>query len=135
MKIEAPISVGELFDKISVLDIKIDKFSHQLDIKIGKNPYKDAIANVQNERTELLELAEGLWSDQADVFYLALKDANKQIWDDVDEMHRLETTPWRVFKLAKIGRRIAKVNDERAAIKRKLNNLFKSEIVEEKLYQ
>ena len=127
MLIQAPISVGELLDKISVLEIKMQAFA----TKEG-----EAWSNVRKERDALLELAEGTWDAKLDALYWQLRTINKTIWDAVDQLHVADKSWFRnPFRISSLARTIYLENDRRAEIKREINNLTRSEIVEEKVYR
>jgi Family of unknown function (DUF6165) len=123
--IKVPISPGELLDKITILRIKSTRMS---------DPQK--LANV---RLELLEL-EDTWracahakSDiESDVS--ALLEVNERLWvieDDIREKERAQAFDAEFIRLA---RAVYFENDERAAIKRRINIRLGSAIVEEKSY-
>ena len=136
MEIKAAISAGELFDKISVLDIKLDNLEDRHYSAHGPSPEaRRAIANVEKERALLLDIAEVIWKPGLDRLLADLKRVNLLIWDAVDALH-VEDRKWlrNPWKLARLARTIYVENDSRAAIKREINEFLKSEIVEEKLY-
>jgi hypothetical protein len=121
-----PISPGELLDKITILRIKA--------ARIG-----DAakVANVRHE----LELLERTWkaSGAAEVDLQAeesgLTRVNEALWvieDDIREEERAQRFGPKFIELA---RAVYVTNDERAAIKRRINQLLGSTIVEEKSYK
>lgn len=131
MEIRAAISAGELFDKISVLDIKHDKLAPK-----GFEHHTAAFYNVKKEREILLDLAEHLWKPGIDNLFSELKLINIVIWNAVDDLH-VEDKKWfkNPWKIAKLARVIYVENDRRAEVKRKINEILSSEIVEEKVYR
>ena len=121
-----PISPGELLDKITILRIKSARMS-------------DA-AKVANVRTELAEL-EKTWraAAGADVDVTqdehALQAVNERLWvieDDIRDKERARAFDARFIELA---RAVYIENDERAAIKKRINVKLGSRIVEEKSYR
>src|SRR5262245_26222467 len=121
-----PISPGELLDKITILRIKSARMT-------------DA-AKVANVRVELVEL-EKTWKDavgtQADVSAdeRALQAVNERLWvieDDIRDKERAQAFDARFIELA---RAVYIENDERAAIKKRINVKLGSRIVEEKSYK
>ncbi len=124
--IKVPISPGELLDKITILRIKSQRMSDP--------------AKVSNVRLELREL-EQTWSAsdyaridiQADVS--ALLAVNERLWvieDDIRDKERAQSFDAEFIRLA---RAVYFENDERAAIKRRINTTLGSSIVEEKSYR
>jgi hypothetical protein len=120
----APISVGELIDKITILRIKADK--------IHDGAARD---NVRRELDQLLhirarlELAADLGAAEEQLFAV-----NLQLWkveDDVRDLERLGDFGARFVELA---RSIYRLNDQRSALKRRINAVTSSAIVEEKSY-
>jgi hypothetical protein len=124
-EIKVPISPGELLDKITILRIKSQRMS---------DPKK--LANVQVE----LEALEEIWktSAYADIDVgtdlNALLAVNGRLWtieDDIRDKERAKTFDEEFVRLA---RAVYIENDERAAIKRRLNVKLGSSLVEEKSY-
>jgi hypothetical protein len=124
-EISVPVSPGELLDKITILRIKSSRM-------------RDA-AKLANVRVEL-ELLEDTWSASgyarsdiaADVS--ALLEVNERLWvieDDIREKERAQAFDSEFIRLA---RAVYFENDERAAIKRRVNLKLGSSIVEEKSY-
>ena len=118
----APISIGELVDKITILEIKQSKIANAT-----------KLANVQRELDALLELYCGL-----DVDVTALKaelyKINSQLWVIEDSKRQHERN--QVFDAAfvQLAREVYLKNDIRAAIKKDINLLTDSSIIEEKIY-
>jgi hypothetical protein len=124
--IKIPISPAELLDKITILRIKSKRMS---DLK-----------KLHNVRLEL-EALEAAWagSDYAgaavDADVDALMTVNERLWvieDDIRDKERAQAFDAEFIRLA---RSVYVENDERAAIKRRINSKLGSAIVEEKSYQ
>jgi hypothetical protein len=121
-----PISPGELLDKITILRIKAARMTDA-----GKR------ANVQLE----LGLLEGTWRDSgcagADVSSdeLALQAVNERLWDVEDRIREKEAAQGFDQEFIELARTVYFANDERAAIKKRINVRLGSRIVEEKSYQ
>lgn len=128
MLIEAPISLGELVDKITILEIKQVKISDP-----------DKLHNVKHERDVLSQKLDQLLSDD-DMLKLeplkkALKDINESLWvieDDIRDCERDKAFGQLFIDLA---RSVYITNDRRAAVKKDINLAFGSELVEEKSYR
>ena len=127
----APISVGELYDKISILEIKMDH--------VGDNESKRA--NIQKELDKLnrikhdLKLPDSLNKRaEIDDVYKELKDINLALWkiEDMKRRHEKEQNFDQTF--IALARQVYINNDRRAEVKRKINEMLHSDIVEEKIY-
>ena len=125
-EIKVPISPGELLDKITILRIKSQRMS---------DPQK-----VRNVRAELAALQE-TWSSSAyariDIAadIEALQTVNERLWvieDDIRDKERSQSFDAEFIRLA---RAVYVENDERAAIKQRINLKLGSTILEEKSYQ
>jgi hypothetical protein len=121
-----PISPGELLDKITILRIKAARM---------KDPQK--VANVKHE----LGLLEKTWKDSgaANVDLGAeeanLTQVNELLWAVEDDIRDEERAQRFGEKFIELARAVYVTNDERAAIKKRINTLLGSSIVEEKSYQ
>jgi Family of unknown function (DUF6165) len=124
-EIKVPLSPGELLDKITILRIKSARM-------------RDA-SKLANVRTEL-EALERIWSASPyaaiDVArdVSALLAVNERLWtieDDIRDKERAQTFDGEFVRLA---RAVYMENDERAAIKRRLNVKLGSSLIEEKSY-
>ena len=126
MKITAEISPGELFDKITILEIKKARFRD-----------KEKLRNVEVE----LDLLKGVWSKhvpsspELSTSYNELKTVNERLWDIEDDIRRCERN--NDFGEAFIGlaRSVYRMNDRRSSVKRAINELLGGRIMEEKSYE
>jgi hypothetical protein len=118
-----PVSVGELIDKITILEIKLDKIKN-----------KEALKNIQNEHNKLSSI-ECLLRPQLGNFKNKMRRVNEEIWDIEDGVRDCERNQTFDEDFITLARSVYFKNDERAAIKRQINELFNSEIVEEKSYK
>ena len=125
MPILAPISAGELVDKITILRVKAER--------IG-DPAKEA--NVRRELALLEALAARELPASAELERLtdALQAVNAALWDVEDGKRDCERRQDFGPGFVELARRVYRENDERAQIKRAINDLAGSEIVEEKSY-
>jgi len=120
-----PISWGELFDKITILQIKLENLQDQNALKNVKIEY-DQLFKIYNNNFLEDENAKRLLTD--------LKNINKTLWnieDDIRDKERNKTFDEEFIELA---RSVYITNDERSRIKRIINNTFDSELIEEKSY-
>jgi len=121
MKILTPISLGELYDKISILEIKLANMD---------TPEK--IVNVTNEYKELRKIAEKYPID--DDFYVRLLKVNNNIWVIEDRIRVMEKLKTFNREFVEVARLVYHRNDERSAIKKEINLKYGSDIIEEKSY-
>lgn len=120
-----PVSIGELIDKITILEIKAARIA---------DPQK--VVNVRHE----LALLEGIRAEriassaELDALTGELKDVNTQLWDIEDHIRDFEREQSFGQPFVDLARSVYRSNDRRAAVKRRINELFGSSIVEEKSY-
>ena len=121
----APISVGELIDKITILRIKRER--------IRAAP---AQANIARELDRLLEIRVRASVDLADLAGLEdeLFQVNGRLWDVEDELRALEQHGDFGERFIELARSVYRLNDRRSALKRRINTVTGSAIVEEKSY-
>jgi Family of unknown function (DUF6165) len=121
----APISWGELLDKITILEIKIERL---------RAP--EAVANATHELALLCDVLAGL-SDPPDgllALRAELAAANRRLWDIEDDIRRKEASRSFDAEFIALAREVYLTNDERSRIKRAINELLGSGIIEEKQY-
>jgi len=120
-----PISPGELIDKITILEIKSQRMT-------------DA-AKLHNVRTELSLLTE-TWKASAysatdiSAEWAGLRDVNGKLWDIEDRIRDQERDARFDAEFIELARAVYVTNDERAAIKKRINTRLGSLLVEEKSY-
>ena len=118
-----PVSIGELIDKITILEIK------------KKYMIGEKLKNVNNELKSLKIILdkEKLEIDQN--LYLNLKLINSSLWDVEDKIRMKESLKEFDDDFIELARSVYKINDQRSLIKRKINMKYNSGIVEEKSYK
>ena len=126
MKILAEISVGELFDKITILNIKTKKIFDN-----------DKLQNIQTELKILEEQSKKI--DVSDINSLnelvsQLQHINEDLWDIENQKRECEAKKDFGEIFIKLSRDVHFKNDIRAQIKKEINLLSNSQIVEEKEY-
>ena len=118
MKVVVPISVGELLDKISILEIKSMFINNEYVIKEleelnqNKNTLKQFTLEYMNE----------------------LREVNKKLWKIEDELRELEKKQDFGERFVELARSVYITNDKRADIKKQINEYCNSEYREIKLY-
>ena len=124
-KILVEVSVGELFDKISILEIKKDKIKDKEKLKYIVDEYNLLKEQMLNN-IKLNEKLKGLFN--------TLKDINSKLWVIEDDKRLCEKNSDFGEKFIKLSRDIHFLNDKRASIKLDINNQTGSKIKEIKEY-
>ena len=124
-KILIEVSVGELFDKISILEIKKDKIKDKERLKYIVDEY-NLLKEQMVDKVKLNEKLSGLFD--------ALKDINSKLWVIEDDKRLCEKNSDFGEKFIKLSRDIHFLNDKRASIKLEINNQTGSKIKEIKEY-
>jgi len=119
-----PVSWGELLDKITILEIKRARIARP-----------EARANVEKERGLLGAIGASALG-RADVAALVaeLRAVNEALWEIEDALREKEAEARFGAEFIRLARSVYQRNDERAAIKRRINALLDSDLVEEKSY-
>ena len=125
-KILAEISAGELFDKITILEIKKEKISN-----------KEKLVDVEKELNSLNDTVGKFIPDQSNIskHINDLKDINLKLWDIEDGKRAAEKEKKFDDKFIELARNVYKLNDERAKIKLAINMALGSNIKEVKSYE
>ena len=122
----APVSIGELADKITILEIKAERISE---------PQK--LRNVRIELEGLLPLWEPLAEGQPEMteLKLALRAANTRMWDVQDALRAKEAAQDFGGEFIELARAVARHNGDRVEVKNRINRLAGSRFIEEKQYR
>ena len=124
-KIIVEVSIGELLDKISILEIKQEKIKDPEKLKFISNEHsilKDQLNN--NIKTD----------DKLNKLFQSLKDINSKLWVIEDDKRQCEKDKDFGEKFVKLSRDVHFLNDDRAKIKLEINNHTGSVIKEIKEY-
>ena len=126
MQLQVPVSVGEVLDKITILQIKLAHISDS-----AKR------ANVQNELDALLPLVAGdaFTTNQMQGLVAELKAVNEALWDIEDDIREKEAAKSFDAEFIKLARAVYVTNDKRAEIKKQINLETGSALIEEKSYE
>ncbi len=119
------VSAGELLDKISILRIKSERMKD-----LGQ------LANVRLELQELLKVRDAHLTSSPPLRELSdqLLEVNQALWDIEDQIRVCEAAGEFGESFIDLARRVYQTNDRRAALKRQINLLLASRLVEEKSY-
>ena len=125
-KILAEISAGELFDKITILEIKKQKISNS-----------EKLVDVEKELNSLKNTVEKFILNPRNISKHVndLKEINLKLWDIEDSKRAAEKEKKFDDKFIELARNVYKLNDERAKIKLEINTTLGSNIKEVKSYE
>ena len=119
------VGAGELIDKITILKIKADRMTDVAKLKNVKHEL-DVLSSARREH-----LAQSIDLDRLED---ALRQVNEDLWVIEDDIRACEAARDFGPKFIELARSVYIQNDKRAAIKRSINELYGSSIVEEKSY-
>lgn len=124
--INTPISVGELLDKITILEIKSSKIKDTEKLK-----------NINHELSLLTEIWNqgGFTGSEMDELRKQLKEVNQTLWVIEDDIRIKEKHKSFSDEFVQLARSVYFENDVRARVKKEINLLSGSELVEEKSYE
>jgi uncharacterized protein DUF6165 len=125
MQIMIEISPGELVDRLTILEIKLENISDPVKLANIRHEYELVKASSRRHLPETIELAT-LTAD--------LKSVNSELWRTEDDIRDCERNGEFGDNFVRLARSVYRTNDKRAGIKRRINDLLKSAIVEEKSY-
>lgn len=127
MIVNIPVSIGELVDKITILIIKEQHAQQQPE---QLNNINKELALLQNKLDEL-----GIAGHpHFDSLLQALTNINLALWRIEDQIRKLEQQQDFGADFVQLARSVYQTNDERSNVKRQINRIFNSEIIEEKIY-
>ena len=141
-KIIVEVSIGELLDKISILEIKQEKIKDPEKLKFISNEYSILKEQLENNiksddkldglYKSLKEINSKLW--KLTELFKSLKEINAKLWVIEDDKRQCEKEKDFSEKFIKLSRDVHFLNDERAKIKLEINNHTGSKIKEIKQY-
>ncbi|PMP67133.1 DUF6165 family protein [Desulfurella multipotens] len=118
------VSWGEVFDKITILQIKLERIKDEQKLKNIKFELDELL-----KATAVLQLQESLTNDIKE-----LKKVNEELWDIEDAIRQLEKKKQFDSRFIELARNVYIKNDLRYSIKRRINDRLNSTIKEEKSY-
>jgi hypothetical protein len=126
MKIRLDVAPGELVDKMTILEIKLERITGP-----------DQLKNVRNEYSLIRETFRRCIPPSQELTRLmaALKRSNERLWVIEDEIRDCEREKDFGPKFIELARSVYRNNDQRARLKRDINTLLNSSIIEEKSYR
>ena len=120
---EIEVSIGEIVDKLSILQIKKENISDEL-----------KLSNINKEYQYLYDIVFGTLNINYDEDYIRLVNINRKLWDIEDGIRECERTKDFGETFIQLARSVYFTNDERSVIKKDINEKYGSEFVEEKSY-
>ena len=126
MSIKIDVSVGEIMDKLTILEIKSEKIQDEA-----------KLANVCEERDSLLPAIDqpAYQTDEVRQLVAKLKDINLKLWEIEDEIRLKEADKSFDEGFIELARSVYFTNDQRAEVKKQINLVTGSALVEEKSYE
>ena len=121
-EILAPVSLGELIDKITILQIKKANLEGQ------------PLINVEHELAQLTAILNKLPLNIDQTTFDKLRAVNQDLWDIEDAIRALEKSKNFGLDFIQLARSVYKTNDLRSTIKKEINAKYNSAIFEEKSY-
>tara|TARA_Y100000591_G_C21470185_1_gene515310 strand:+ start:163 stop:549 length:387 start_codon:yes stop_codon:yes gene_type:complete len=121
-KIYTESSIGELIDRITILEIKKIKISKKSDLA-HVNKECQILKKILKKNVKISSKIKKLWKD--------LKVTNRKMWEMEDQKRLTQKS---LEKLSALAKNVYKLNDDRASIKLKINKITKSNIREVKNY-
>lgn len=125
MAVMVPVSWGEVIDKITILEIKSKRLNDGA-----------KLANVRKELDMLVAVREREFPRHRELASLSgmLGEVNAKLWDIEDDIRDCERQRDFGERFVELARAVYYTNDKRAQLKRRVNDLLGSELVEEKSY-
>lgn len=121
---EIEVSIGEIVDKLSILDIKKDNIVDET-----------KLSNVKKEYLYLHEIVFSKLNISYDDYYVRLLEVNKSLWDIEDKIRDKERDKEFDSEFIELARSVYYTNDKRSEIKKEINLKYGSLFVEEKSYK
>ena len=124
-KILSEISPGELLDKISILEIKLEKIKDKNSQEVIKKEYK-TLKEIQTDSIKMMDKIKNLFQ--------SVKNVNIKLWDVEDKLRIYEKNKDFGKNFIELAREVYFKNDERAKLKNEINEILESNIREIKQY-
>ena len=121
---EIEVSIGEIVDKLSILNIKKDNIVDEVKLE-----------NISKEYLYLHEIVFAKLNISYDDEYLILLEVNKLLWDVEDKLRDKERSKEFDSEFIELARSVYFINDKRSRIKKEINEKYSSDFIEEKSYK
>ena len=123
--IQTPVSVGELIDKLSILQVKRNKIDDEKKLSYINNEF-ELLYNLSAEFLNNMEIEN---------LYHELVEVNSSLWDVEDKLREYEKMNYFEEHFISLARKVYFTNDKRFELKNKINEISQSELREQKSYQ
>jgi hypothetical protein len=121
---EIEVSIGEIVDKLTILNIKKDNILDEVKLE-----------NINKEYLYLHEIVFSKLNISYDDEYLILLEVNKLLWDVEDKLRDKERSKEFDSEFIELARSVYFINDKRSRIKKEINEKYSSDFIEEKSYK
>ena len=128
MLVKVPVSLGELIDKITILEIKKENIS-------DTDKLVNVVAELQQLNATIEQILDAGKQKQLQEPMKRLRDVNQRLWNIEDDIRDCERNKDFGERFVELARSVYFTNDKRFAIKKEINLAFGSELIEEKTYQ
>ncbi len=125
VEVSVEVSPGELIDKITILEIKLERIEDEDKLKNVKLEC-ETLTRARDEAIEATPKLEKLTAD--------LKDSNERLWEIEDDIRQCEHDKDFGDRFVELARAVYVNNDQRSRLKREINELLGSHLIEEKSY-
>jgi hypothetical protein len=123
--ISVEVSPGELIDKITILEIKLESIEDEDKLKNVKLEWE----TLTRARDDAIEA-----SPELEKLMAGLKESNERLWEIEDDIRQCERDKDFSNRFVELARAVYVNNDQRSRLKRKINELLGSRLIEEKSY-
>ena len=123
--INVPVSVGELIDKLSILQIKKNRIDDEKKLEYIHNEFEN-LYNIASHYLDIKEISEA---------YHNLVEVNSTLWDVEDKLREYEKIQTFESHFVSLARKVYITNDKRFEIKNHINEISGSELREQKSYE
>ncbi len=125
VEVSVEVSPGELIDKITILEIKLERIEDEDKLKNVKLEW-ETLTRARDEAIEATPELEKLTAD--------LKESNERLWEIEDDIRQCERDKDFGDRFVELARAVYVNNDQRSRLKREINKLLGSRLIEEKFY-
>ena len=125
VEVSVEVSPGELIDKITILEIKLERIEGKDKLKNVKLEW-ETLTRARDEAIEATPELEKLTAD--------LKESNERLWEIEDDIRDCERDKDFGDRFVELARGVYVNNDQRSRLKREINELLGSRLIEEKSY-
>jgi hypothetical protein len=122
--VTVPVSIGEMIDKLSILQVKKTKISDEIKLEFVNKEF-EILHNLSSIHLNNLEI---------EPLYHQLVESNSSLWDEEDKLRVLEKEKKFEGEFISLARKVYFTNDERFRLKNEINSITSSEIREVKDY-